>query len=193
MRRRGFLKLGLFGSSLLALGGAGLSLWPSDERHRPRKTLQRIEAARFAVLAQVAARVVPLVGADPIAIAHAVDESIALGPEESAADFNKLLGLLESGLAGFLLDGRPRPFTRLVGEAQDAALEAFRDSRFVLRRAGYHALRKLCVAGYYAGEATWADVGYPGPPQISAPIAETQLPAPGSVTVPIIPAAGGAK
>ena len=155
------------------LGGVGLSLQSSDDRYRPKGPLKRVDPARFAVLAAVAARVVPLPGADPVAIAHTVDESIARTHDEAAVEFNQLLGLIESGLAGFLLDGRPRPFTRLSPEAQDGALMAFRDSRLVLRRAGYHALRKLCLAAHYGSDSTWAGVGYPGPPQISEPVSPT--------------------
>lgn len=161
--------MGLAGGALLAVSGVGLSLWPALTRYRPRRALQVLDGVTFNVLAQAAARIVPADG-DPAEIAHRVDETLALGPPEAREDFGKLLKLLESGLAGLVLDGRPRPFTRLPPEKQDAALLAFRDSRLALRRSGYHALRKLCLGGYYASDSTWAAIGYPGPPQISEPV-----------------------
>ena len=168
MRRRGFLKLGLVGGALLGLTGAGLGLWPSRIRFVPQRALRVLDPAGFNVLAQVAARVAPSDG-DPVAIAHGVDETLVAQTPEAQDDFRKLLRLLENGLARLLLDGRPRNFTRLVAASQDAALAAFRDSRLVVRRSGYHALRKLCLAVYYAAPSTWGVIGYPGPPTISAP------------------------
>jgi hypothetical protein len=169
MRRRPFLKLGLWGSALLGLGGTGLALFPSRVRYQARGPLRVLDPTGFNVLAHVAARVIPLADAEPERIAEEVDRALALGPDEAQEDFRKLLKLVENGLAGLLLDGRPSTFTRLSPTGQDAALLAMRDSRLVLRRSGYHALRKLCAASYYARESTWAAVGYPGPPAISVP------------------------
>jgi hypothetical protein len=169
MNRRGVLQLGLAGGVLLALGGAGLHLRPVVRNHRPRGPLHVLDAGEFAVLAAAAARMVLVPGADPVTIAHGVDEALTLGPPESAADFKKLLGLIESALAGLILDGRWESFTRLDAAGQDAVLYHFRDSRLVLRRSGYQALRKLCLGAYYAGESSWSFVGYPGPPDIRLP------------------------
>jgi hypothetical protein len=170
MKRRGFLQLGLAGGALLALGGTGLHLWPGERMHRPRGPLLALDEEEFAVLAAAAARIVVAPGADPVTIAHAVDETLTFGPPEAAADFKKFLGLIESALAGLLLDGRsPKPFTRLDAAGQEAVLYQFRDSRLVLRRSGYQALRSLCLGAYYASESSWAVVGYPGPPDIRLP------------------------
>lgn len=169
VKRRSFLKAGLWGGLLLGVGGTGLALWPTRRRHAPFKPLMVLDARELAILAQVAERMVGLPDADPVKIAHGVDESLALGPPELGADFKKLLGLLDSGLAGLLLDGRVRPFTHLEPADQDTALEQFRDSRILARRVGYQALRKLCLAGYYADAASWKALGYPGPPQLQLP------------------------
>ena len=169
MRRRGFLQLGLLGGALLSLSGVGLALFPSRRVFSPRRALAVLDAGGFNVLAAIAARVLPIEGADPVAIAHGVDDSLALQNPEAQSDFRNLLKLVENGLAGLLLDGRPRPFTRLGPGEQDAALIAFRESRLVLRRSGYHALRKLCSGVYYSDERSWAGIAYPGPPAIAAP------------------------
>lgn len=168
MDRRTFLKRGLFGGVLLAAAGSvGLVLWPSDGMRRPRRALRVLDERAFAVLAAVAARMVQAPGADPVELAHRVDERLALLPPESSADVSKLLLLVENGLAGLLLDGRPRPFTRLSPDAQDQALAAWQRSRLAVRRSGYAALRKLTQAAWYAAPAAWPDVGYPGPPLLT--------------------------
>ncbi len=75
-----------------------------------------------------------------------------------------LLGLFENALPGLLFDGAFFPFTRLSPESQDAVLEHWRDSRLALRRTGYNALRRICLAVAYGDESAWAAMGYPPPP-----------------------------
>lgn len=169
MNRRTFLKRGLVGGALLAAGGLGLGLWPTRTDHRPRRALKVLDERRFAVLGAIAARTVRAPGADPVEIAHRVDDTLALGTPEAQRDLLQLLGLFENALAGLAFDGRLQPFTRLQPEAQDAVLVHWRDSRIAVRRSGYQALRKLTLAAHYAGPESWKSVGYPGPPQISVP------------------------
>jgi hypothetical protein len=170
MNRRTFIRRGLFGGLLLAVGGSiGLYAWPSDERVRARKPLRALAPRQFAVLAAVAARTVVAPGAHAVTIAERVDAQMALEPVEVRADFGKLLLLFENGLAGLVLDGRARPFTRLPPAAQDDALADWRDSRLAVRRSGYAVLRKLTEAAHYAAPEAWADTGYPGPPQLAMP------------------------
>lgn len=170
MNRRTFIRRGLFGGLLLAVGGSvRLVAWPSDERLRARHPLRALDARKFAVLAAIAARTVPASDADAITVAERVDAQMALAPPEARADFGKLLLLVENALTGFVLDGRARPFTRLGAAAQDEVLAAWRDSRLALRRSGYGVLRKLTQAAWYAAPEAWADVGYPGPPRITVP------------------------
>jgi len=168
MTRRGFLKRGLLGGLLLTVGGGlGLGLWPTRKDATPRRALRALDARRFAIAAAVAGRTVRAPGADPIEIAHRLDDYLVLATPEVRKDILQLLLLFDNALAGLLFDGRPKPFTRLSPEAQDAALLAWRDSKVTVRRAGYHALRKLTLSLHYASPDTWASVSYPGPPQIS--------------------------
>jgi len=168
--RRRFLKRGLLGGFLLATaGGLGLGLWPTRQDANPRRALKLLDERGFAILAAIAARTVRVPGADPIEIAHRVDETLSLGVPEARKDFTQLLLLFENALAGFVFDGRAKPFTRLSPEAQDAVLLSWRNSRVALRRGGYHALRKLTLAAHWSNPDHWAAVGYPGPPQIGRP------------------------
>ena len=165
MNRRVFLKRGLLGGALLAVGGGtGLALWPSTERYRPQGPLSVLDERRFAILAAIAARVVTAPTADPVTIAHTIDASLARATPEAQADIRKVLMLFENALGGLLLDGRWRPFTSLAPDAQDRVLEAWRDSRLVLRRGAYKALKNLCVTSFYRREAGWKVAHYPGPP-----------------------------
>jgi len=168
--RRGFLKKGLLGGLVLAVGGGGgLVLWPTRVDHQPRQPLKVFSEKEFAVFAAVAARVVTVAGADPVGIVHNIDHLFETAVPEARRDHKRLLGLYDNALAGLLFDGRPKPFTRLNGERQDEALRAWRDSKMIVRRAGYTTLRKLSLAAHYGLPSTWASVGYPGPPNISLP------------------------
>src|SRR4051812_30027345 len=111
MNRRTFLRRGLWGSAILALSGVGLASWPSLLERRPRQPLKLVDERGFAVLAAVAARTVRAPGADPIAIAHAVDDTLSRTPPEAQKEFCQLLAVLASALAGRNFRGPPEPFS----------------------------------------------------------------------------------
>lgn len=161
--RRKFLKKGLFGGLLLALGGGVLALYPSGHVASPTGPLLALEPLSFQVLVAVAGRMVVAKTANAVAIAHAVDLALTRTSPEAQADMNKLLSLLENALPGLVFDGRVQPFTRLSLESRDRVLESWRTSRFALRRSGYQALRKLCLASHYLEEKTWGPLGYKPP------------------------------
>lgn len=164
MQRRSLLTKGLFGGALLAVGSvSGLALWPGDRSARPLRPLVSISEASFPVLVAVAARVCKGTTANPIEIAHHVDDALRFTFPEARRDLDKVFGLLESAAGGLLLRGRARPFTLLDEAGQDAALMAWRDSKLALLRGAYHALRKLCLAAHYANPRSWAEVDYGGP------------------------------
>jgi len=167
MNRRSFVRRGLFGGALLLFGGGALALYPTRHLASPTRWLHVLDERGFQVMVAIAARVVSVPGADPVLIAESVDASLARTTPEAQADIASLLGLFENALPGLLLDGRAAPFTRLDGPAQDHVLESWRDSRFVLRRAGYHALRRLCLACYYGDERSWPAIRYAGPPDVN--------------------------
>ncbi|MBM4280596.1 MAG: hypothetical protein FJ137_07480 [Deltaproteobacteria bacterium] len=164
MQRRSLLKVSLAGAVALSVGGgAGLALWPGDTSVRPQRPLLSLPERAFPVLVAVAARVLKGTTANPVEIAHRVDEALRYATPESRSDLADVFGLLENGLTGLMLRGQPRPFTLLDERAQDEALLAWRDSRVGLLRGAYHALRKLCLAAHYATPSSWAEVGYGGP------------------------------
>lgn len=166
--RRSFLRTGLLGGALLAFGGLGLSFYPSKEMGVPTAPLLVLEPRAFQVLVAVASRVVTAKGADPIAIAQGVDRALSYALPETQKGLNDLLGLFENALPGLLFDGHVKPFTRLSAESQDAVLESWRTSRITVRRIGYQALRKLCLAAYYMEESSWGPLAYEPPRGLNA-------------------------
>ena len=164
MDRRSFLKKGLFGGAVLALGGTGLAFYPTLRLAEPRIPLLVLDDRAFQVLVAIAGRIAPA-DADPVAIAHGADQSLLyLAAPEAREDLKKLFGVFENALPGALLDFRAAPFTRLGPEAQDRVLASWRDSRLSFRRGAYQVLRKLCLGRYYLEETSWPGIHYPGPP-----------------------------
>ena len=166
MQRRTFLKRGLLGGALLSIGGGTALVFSPGKLHfLPTAPLKALDRKTFNVMAAIAARVVTVPGADPVAIAHTIDGALAFAVPEARHDIVQVLGLFDNALIGLLIEGQPHPFTRLDGPAQDAALLAWRDSPLVLIRGAYRALKNLCTTSFYRKESTWALVGYPGPPE----------------------------
>lgn len=172
--RRGFLKKSLLGAAFLALAGA-VPLALRRGRLRPLPPggkLLFLSIAEYSVLAAVADRIfAPLAPGQPtpdaIGVALKIDALMAGADPTSQRDFRQLLGLFENGLAGLLFDGRPTPFTERSPEDQTETLERWRFSRLPLRRSGFQALMRLCNAVYYSDPATYAGIGYPGPPVLA--------------------------
>ena len=163
MDRRVFLKVGLAGGVVAAAGVTALALRSGDRAVRPLRPLQVLPERAFPVLVAVAARVLRGTSANPVEIAHRVDETLRFAPPRSGRDLAMGLQLLENALGGVLLRGSMTPFTLLDEAGQDAALMAWRDSGVVDLRGAYHGLRKLCLAAHYASTGCFAEISYPGP------------------------------
>lgn len=167
LTRRSFLRTGLAGGLLLAVGGAGLALQGTAIR-RPARPLRCLDERSFAVLAAVADRIAPgrdgFPSASELHVAEKVDALLATLDPAMVQEVRQLLGLLENAAVGLLFDGRWRPFTRLPPEEQDEVLRAWQQSRLSIRRTGWAALHGLCSAAYYASPEVHARLGYPGPP-----------------------------
>lgn len=163
--RRKFIKRGLLGSALLFVGGTGaLALYPSNDSRAPRRRLLTLDESTFAIMAAFAERIIPENGsADAIEVAHRVDVALCYLPVEACDDVIKALRLLENGLVGLFMRKTPKPFTYLGEKERDAALQVWETSPHQLLRSAFGALRKLCLAGYYATLEAGTEIGYPGP------------------------------
>lgn len=163
--RRRFIQRGLLGGALLGVAGAGLAAWPTTRTWVPATKLLFLSERAFAILAAVASRVVPT-AQDPGSIAQRIDASLIDVPPETRADIEQLLLLFDNALAGAALDLRFAPFTALDAAQQDRVLERWRDSRITLRRGGYQALRRLCLAIHYSELSTQRVSGFEGPRRV---------------------------
>lgn len=167
--RRSFLKRGLFGAGLLALGGGG---WLATRKTRVgpgvEGPLEALAPEEAEVLLAIADRLVPERPGFPrpraLGLAARMDGVVAAAHPAAQQELKRLIRLFESAVAGFLLDGQARLFTASAPAQQDARLRAWERSRLALRRTGFHALKRLVYAVYYASPETWSAVGYPGPP-----------------------------
>ncbi len=173
LSRRRFLKVGLAGTAVVVLGGAGLALRRTVLREGPAARLKTFTPKEFSIFAAIADRVCPpggdgAPGATALEVARKADLVVSTLDEPTRKEFKLLLHVFDNGLAGFLFEGRLRPFTQLSPAEQDRSLASWGRSRLAFRRTGYEAVKRLAGALYYADERTWTRIGYPGPPDVRA-------------------------
>src|SRR5437868_8476574 len=147
--RRSLLKRGLLGGGLLFIGGfTYLGTRGTKRGTPPPKPLSVLTLDEYAVMEAIAARiVVPAPGAPPLGdTVWTVDQLLAVAPVETQKEVKQLLGLFESALGGFLFGGRVTPFTRLGPEEQDQVIREWQQSRLLVRRTGFSAVKTLALA-----------------------------------------------
>lgn len=169
--RRGFLRKGLVGGVLLALGGSAfLTLRRTRRAARPRDPLLVLSLDEYAIFAAVAARVVAVDGDSPptdaVDVAGRADAAMALWPDSVQREFRQLLRLFENALLGAATGTGFAPFTGSEARRQDARLAAWSRSRIAIFRTGYQAITRLACTCYYAAPDAWPATGYPGPPEL---------------------------
>lgn len=179
--RRGFLKKGLVGGVVLALGGAG---WLALRRTRPISfggMLQVLSPEEAAVILALADRLIPPRSGFPrpfqVDITGEVDRLIATAHPATQRDFKRLLRLFENALTGLLFERQLRTFTECTEEQQDLRLAGWAHSRLPLRRTGYRVIKRLVYTAYYTSSEIRTAVGYRGPPPLPRRAAQ-ESPAP---------------
>lgn len=192
--RRSFLKYGLAGAALLAVGGG---TWLATRRTRPGTGLGGpfavLTPAEATVFLELSERLLPPRPGFPapldVDLPRRIDGLVALMPPEGRKEVRQLVGLFENALAGLVLDGQWKPFTASTNEEQDARIRSWQQSRLEVRRTGFRALKKIVYSSYYGARETWAAIGYPGPPPTGGMVVRDPLPAPGTITdgAPVVP------
>lgn len=164
--RRSVLKLGLLGSLGLAVGGVGLSL-RSGTLHAPAGALRCLDLRHFSTLVAAAEVLTPggnglPTGAD-VHVAERVDEAFALCHPGVQKEMIQVLALLESALAGAILDRRITPFSACSRATRERVLKSWQTSDSQLLAAAFRALHGFCAGAYYSAPEVTAGLGYPGP------------------------------
>jgi len=164
MHRRAFLKRSLVAGGVTTVAGAGyLGLSAGSALPKPRRWLTTLDEVPFGVLALVAGQVLPFEGADPIEVAHGVDEALRYASPEAQHDLQLVLSVLEYRLSGLLTRGGFTLFSELTPEGRDAALHRWGDSSVSMLRGATNSIRKLCLGTFYAPLEHARAIGYPGP------------------------------
>ncbi len=168
--RRQFLKVGLAAGALLA--GAG---WLAFRGGRaPGPGYQWLDARSAAIVkALVPAVLAGSLPVSPDARREAVRETVAAFDRAVAglspaiqAEIAQLFALLGNGAGRFVVAGVRSAWAEAREDEVSAFLHRWRTSRFGLLRAGYQALTQLLQASWYGNPASWARIGYPGPPSL---------------------------
>lgn len=166
--RRGFLKRGLFGGLLLAIGGAA---WLASRKSAVVPAppgLKVLSEREHAVMVAICARVVPPRAGWPAGVSlelgRVCDSFLAAADQTVQTDVKRALMLFENALTGFVFGFHTAPFTTLSPAEQDAVLHEWATSVVALRRTAFLALRTLAAAAYFVHRESWPAIGYPGPP-----------------------------
>ena len=164
LTRRRFLQVGIAGVAVLAAARL---------LEKPRSAspdLRVLDAGSAAVVAALVP--VVLAGALPREagltreVVEAFDRAVSGLSPAVRDEVDQLLGLLRFLPTRLALTGIAAPLESAREEEISAFLSRWRASRFDLLRAGYQALTQLIQAAWYGNPASWAAIGYPGPPAI---------------------------
>ncbi len=163
LKRRSFLKAGLFGALALAAAGGVYRTFKSPAALLPFALDTDGHAALAAICGAMIGSTMP---ATPEATERAVKhtlEAIAGLPLAAQKEVQDLFALLALGATRRLLTGVPDDWAQAKREDVIAFLQSWRVHRLQLLQSGYHALHDLILGGWYADESTWSGIGYPGP------------------------------
>jgi hypothetical protein len=177
LTRRQAIKTGLAGAALLAItdcarSTAARAVTPFDD---PSYRYVILTAADRTMIASIASAM--LAGALPAAPAEhgaalvqavrGVDVALAGLSDSIVAEVRQLFGLLEFGPTRALAAGIWSSWENASEKDVWSFLERWRFSSVTLFQTGYQALHQLVMASWYGNNASWARIGYPGPPPIS--------------------------
>ena len=168
--RRELVRRGVVGTILIAAAGAAGAFWWPTRRRRARAGLRVFDEIEASILSAVAATVLAIEpgapSTDEVDVVGRVDALLALSPVAVQRELARVLRLFENGTTGLLTATGWTSFTAASPARREARLHAWQTSRIALFRTGFQAMKRLCGACYYSSPASWAAIGYPGPPDI---------------------------
>lgn len=172
--RRQFIKTGLTGGILLATAFVlhkPLARFAKGAlvEHHPFDASARL--VMMAVAPVMLAGVIPVAGAErQAAILRATDGVLMAVAGLSAAaqrELAELFALLALSPTRIAVAGVLSPWPQASEEQIRSFLDSWRDSSVDLLQSGYLALHDLIFGAWYADPASWATIGYPGPPKVA--------------------------
>jgi hypothetical protein len=175
LSRRELIQTGVAGAAVLALANCARSSAPArspfDDPSYPYKILGPADRATMAAIggALLAGALPPDKPAHAIAlieVVRGVDIAAAGLAPAPQGELQQLFGLLSFPVT--------RGFAAGIWSSWDDAppadvakfLETWRFSGLMLFRTAYQALHTIVMASWYGNNASWARIGYPGPPKV---------------------------
>jgi hypothetical protein len=167
--RRRFIQAGLAGAALLAFArwiDRPLAAAPPPYRFLDARGVRTVTALVPIVLAGA----LPTdEGPRRAAIAEVVagfDRAVAGLAIPVQSEIGELFSFLHTAPLRIAFAGLWKPVEESTPAEVREFLLRWRDSRFGLQRASYRALTQLIQAAWYGNSASWAFIGYPGPPAV---------------------------
>jgi hypothetical protein len=170
--RRTFITTGILGAAALATahwlrgphapaGDASLRVLDADAQAIMGALVPVLLAGALPVAADARTQAVA-------ATVRGIDMAIT-GLSPSAQDeLRQLFALLALPPARLAIARVSEPWDRASEADVRACLDRFRGSSLTLLRSAYAALHQLTFAAWYGNPASWARIGYPGPPELPA-------------------------
>ncbi len=165
MRRRTLLTLGAGSALVLAFaGGVAALLQPGLQRGELSPAGREVFAAVGAAILDLSLPAATLPRQAAInGLLERVDTLVRGLPPPVQDELSQLLSVLASAAGRRVLaDLGPAWAAASVAEVQQA-LQGMRMSSLALRQQAYAALHEIATGAYFADEATWPMLGYPGP------------------------------
>ena len=165
MRRRSFLKLGIASAVVLAVAGGAVALMKpglADGKTTPetRLILRQVAQAMLAgsLPADATERTRVLDG-----MMERTDVFIGGLPNNVQAELSQLFALLATAAGRRGIVGLSASWEAATVPEMTEALRAMRGSGMDLRIQAYQGLHDMVCVPYFAGQESWALLGYPGP------------------------------
>ena len=170
LTRRQFIKVGLAGAAVLAA-----VRWLERPQASPALNHRFLDASGIVMVAAFVP--VVLAGSLPeetqararaiLDVVDAFDRAVAGLSPAVQKEVDQLFGILRFPPARLAFTGLWSPVEEASSEEIATFLTRWRRSRFDIQRAGYQALTQLIQASWYDNPASWAAIGYPGPPRLA--------------------------
>jgi hypothetical protein len=167
--RRQFIKVGLAGTALLVT-----TRWLDRSEAAPATNFRILDAAAVVM----ASAFVPVVLAGSLPeeieararaireIVEAFDRAVSGLSPAVQKEVDQLFSVLRFPPTRLAFTGLWTSVEESAPEEIAAFFTRWRNSRFDIQRAGYQALSQLIQAAWYGNPASWATIGYAGPPNL---------------------------